>query len=283
MTTKLRFRAAEGVDPGRVHEENQDKTLILSRPGADEEAAGLYVVADGMGGHQAGEVASKLAIRTMERELAWLMRSSTADDTKPWLPVGSAGSAGKPGRQLQQWVERAVRQANQVIYEYARKHPVEAGNLGTTLTCALLQDSRAVIANVGDSRTYRLRNGSLEQLTNDHSYVARLVREGQIEPEEIYTHPRRNVITRSLGHQPEVEVDSWLIGVEVGDRFLLCSDGLWEMIRDNEILVAFLQDSDDPGETVQKLITTANKRGGQDNIGVVVVEVEAGSEADAPF
>ena len=282
MTTRLRFRAAEGVDPGRVHDENQDKTLIVSRSGADGEAAGLYVVADGMGGHQAGEVASSLAIRTMERELAWLMRSSTGEDTKPWLPVTGAEKAGKPGRQLQQWVVRAVKQANRVIYEYARTHPREAGNLGTTLTCALFQDSRAVIANVGDSRTYRLRNGNLQQLTSDHSYVARLVREGQIEPEEIYTHPRRNVITRSLGNRPEVDVDSWLIEVAPGDRFLLCSDGLWEMVRDDETLTAYLREPEAPEEKVRKLIAAANEQGGQDNIGVVVVLVEAGSTPSAP-
>jgi protein phosphatase len=119
-----------------------------------------------------------------------------------------------------------------------------------------------------------LRNGVLRQLTEDHSYVARLVREGQIRPEEVYTHPRRNVITRSLGHRWEIEVDSWLLELEAGDRFLLCSDGVWEMIQDEETLVALLRDNDDPEETVEALITAANERGGQDNIGVVVIQVE---------
>jgi protein phosphatase len=274
MRERLGFRAAAGVDRGRVHEVNQDSTLILSRSAAADEAAGLYVVADGMGGHQAGDVASELAVKTMERELGWLLRPPGEADTAPTQPTAKADLSNDPGLRLERWVVRAIERANQVIYEYARNNPLKAGNLGTTLTCALLQERRAVIANVGDSRSYLLRNGVLRQLTEDHSYVARLVREGQIRPEEVYTHPRRNVITRSLGHRWEIEVDSWLLELEAGDRFLLCSDGVWEMIQDEETLVALLRDNDDPEETVEALITAANERGGQDNIGVVVIQVE---------
>lgn len=282
MTNRLHFRAAGGSDPGRVHEVNQDNTLILARPSGDGEAAGLYVVADGMGGHQAGEVASRLAVSTMERELAWLLRSPDDEDTEPSLPAINAEFPREPGQQAQEWVIRAIKRVNIVIYEYARANPVEAGNLGTTLTCALLQGNQAVVANVGDSRTYLLRNGTLRQLTEDHSYVARLVRDGQIDPQDIYTHPRRNVITRSLGHQPEIQVDSWMLGLKAGDRLLLCSDGLWEMIQDDEALTAYLRNSEDPRETVDRLIAAANEQGGQDNIGVVVVQVEAGKEEAAP-
>lgn len=282
MTTNLQFRAAAGIDRGRVHEVNQDSTLIISRSSANGEAAGLYVVADGMGGHQAGDVASELAVDTMERELGWLLRSPDEEDTEPSLPTISADFPREPGQQLQQWVLRAIERANQVIFDYARDNPIEAGNLGTTLTCALLQGQQGVIANVGDSRTYLLRRGSLQQLTEDHSYVARLVRDGQIEPEEVYTHPRRNVITRSLGHQAEVNVDSWVIEVEAGDRFLLCSDGLWEMVRGEERLATYLNECTDPEETVNSLIAAANEEGGQDNIGVVVVHVEAGSTNGSP-
>ena len=282
MTNTLHFRAAGGIDPGRVHEVNQDNSLILVRPSGDWEAAGLYVVADGMGGHQAGEVASRLAVSTMERELAWLLRSPDDEDTEPSLPAINAEFPREPGQQAQEWVIRAIKRVNTVIYEYARANPVEAGNLGTTLTCALLQGNQAVVANVGDSRTYLLRNGTLRQLTEDHSYVARLVRDGQIAPQDIYTHPRRNVITRSLGHKPEIQVDSWVLELEAGDRLLLCSDGLWEMIQDEEALTAYLSNSEDPQETVEKLIAAANEQGGQDNIGVVVVQVEAGEEEATP-
>lgn len=275
MTTTLRFHAAAATDPGQLHQLNQDNTLIMSRSATEKEAAGLYVVADGMGGHQAGEVASELAVNTMRQELAWLLRSPVAADTQPSLPVIDVEYPRDPGRQAEEWVRLAIDRANQIIYDYAENNPVEAGNLGTTLTCALLQGNRAVVANVGDSRTYLLRNGRLEQITEDHSYVAQLVRGGQIEPEEVYTHPQRNVITRSLGHKPEIEIDSWVQEVKVGDRLLLCSDGLWEMVQEQEALAAYLRDSDDPEATVQTLIAAANIEGGRDNIGVIVVHVEA--------
>lgn len=275
MTTTLRFSAAAATDPGKMHQLNQDDTLVMSRSAPDGKAVGLYVVADGMGGHQAGEVASELAVKTMEQELGWLLRSPAAEDTQPSLPVIDAEFPRDPGRQAEEWVRRAIERANQVIYDYGDDNPVEAGNLGTTLTCALLLGNLAIVGNVGDSRTYLLRNGTLQQITEDHSYVAQLVREGQIEPEAVYTHPRRNVITRSLGHQPEVEIDSWVQEVEAGDRLLLCSDGLWEMVPQQETLSAYLHDSDDPEATVRALIAAANAEGGRDNIGVVVVHVEA--------
>lgn len=283
MTTTLRFHAAAATDPGKVHQLNQDNTLIMSRVAEEGEAAGLYVVADGMGGHQAGEVASELAVNTMQQELAWLLRSPAANDTQPSLPVIDAEFPRDPGRQAEEWVRQAIDRANQVIYEYAGDNPVEAGNLGTTLTCALLRGSLAVIGNVGDSRTYLMRNGTLEQITEDHSYVAQLVREGQIAPSEVYTHPRRNVITRSLGHKPEIEVDIWVQEVEAGDRLLLCSDGLWEMVQEQEALSAYLRDSGDPEATVQALIAAANAQGGSDNIGVVVVHVEAAETPPEPL
>ena len=273
MTTTLRFLAAAATDPGKVHQLNQDNTLIMSRVAEEGEAAGLYVVADGMGGHQAGEVASELAVNTMQQELAWLLRSPAADETQPSLPVIDAEFPRDPGRQAEEWVRQAIDRANQVIYEYAGNNPVEAGNLGTTLTCALLRGSLAVIGNVGDSRTYLMRNGTLEQITEDHSYVAQLVREGQIAPSEVYTH---------LGHKPEIEVDSWLQEVEAGDRLLLCSDGLWEMVQEQEALSAYLRDSDNPEATVQALIAAANAQGGTDNIGVVVVHVEAAETPPEP-
>lgn len=282
MTTTLWFNAAAATDPGKMHQLNQDDTLIMSRSAEDGKAAGLYVVADGMGGHQAGEVASELAVNTMEQELGWLLRSPAAEDTQPSLPVIDAEFPRDPGRQAEEWVRRAIERANQVIYDYGDDNPVEAGNLGTTLTCALLLGNLAIVGNVGDSRTYLLRNSTLKQITQDHSYVAQLVREGQIEPEAVYTHPRRNVITRSLGHQPEVEIDSWVQEIEAGDRLLLCSDGLWEMVQNQETLSTYLRDSDDPEATVQALIAAANAQGGRDNIGVVVVHVEAAATPPEP-
>lgn len=277
MTTTLRFEAAAGSDPGLVHEINQDSALAMVRNQESGKAVGLFVVADGMGGHQAGDVASHLAVETIREELAWLLERREMEDTQPSVPSPVAETVAEHSTtQLQQRLELAISRANREITTYAQNHPVDAGNLGTTVTCVLAEDSQAAIANVGDSRTYLLRQGVLRQITEDHSYVARLVKEGQLQPDEIFEHPRRNVITRSLGYKPEVEVDSWLEHLQPGDRLLLCSDGLWEMIQDPTFLQQELERSTEPADTVKKFIDAANANGGADNIGVVVVHVTAG-------
>ena len=278
MTTTLKFQAAAGTDPGLVHKVNQDSALALVRDEGSGKAVGLFVVADGMGGHQAGDVASQLAVETIKEELAWLLERSETEDTQPTMPnSGGNESVGENGKaQLQQRLELAIGRANQEITTYAREHPADAGNLGTTVTCVLAENDQAAIANVGDSRTYLLRNGDLRQITEDHSYVARLVREGQLQPEQVFQHPRRNVITRSLGYRPEVEVDSWMEHLQPGDRLLLCSDGLWEMLRDPLYLKQELEKATSPASTVSQLIDAANANGGADNIGIVVVHVTAG-------
>jgi serine/threonine protein phosphatase PrpC len=173
---------------------------------------------------------------------------------------------------LEKRLELAIEEANKVIYTYAQENPIDAGNLGCTVTCAIIYGDVAIIANVGDSRTYLFRGGKLNQITDDHSYVGQLVREGLLEPEEIFDHDQRNVITRALGNRPDVSADltSWTL--EVGDRLMLCSDGVWEMIRDPEEMARMLQVG--TLETaVEKLIDTANAHGGADNIGVVVAEL----------
>ena len=277
MTTTLKFQAAAGTDPGLVHQVNQDSALAIVRDKESGKAAGLFVVADGMGGHQAGDVASRLAVETIKEELAWLLKRSETEDTQPSAPTSGAETVVENSKtQLQQRLELAISRANQEITTYARKNPADAGNLGTTVTCVLAEDDQAAIANVGDSRTYLLRNGELRQITEDHSYVARLVKEGQLQPDEVFQHPRRNVITRSLGYRPDVEVDSWLEFLQPGDRLLLCSDGLWEMLQDPLFLKQELEKSIDPAVSVRQLIDAANANGGADNIGVVVVHVTAG-------
>lgn len=280
-TNALNLYAAADTDPGRVHPINQDTAAAAVRPNSDE-AAGLFIVADGMGGHQAGEIASQLAVKTIKEELAWFLEETDDEDTQPTLisPLAKTMVDGPvepaPSDQLQMRLQLAIERANRAIADYAQSNPIDAGNLGTTVTCALIDGSEAVIANVGDSRTYLLRDGKLQQVTEDHSYVARLVKEGQIKPEEIFDHPRRNVITRSLGHKTDIEVDTWSKQILPGDRLLLCSDGLWEMIQDSAFLEQQLRDSDDPSATVAALIEEANRQGGADNIGVVVVHIEAG-------
>lgn len=238
---------------------------------------GLFIVADGMGGHQAGEIASDLAVQAIRSELAWFLESNNTEDTQPSTPhTGETTVIDGPTEfPLQRRLRIAIEQANQSIAGYSHDNPDNAGNLGTTITCALIDEDVAIIANVGDSRTYLLRDGELRQLTEDHSYVAQLVREGQLAPEDVFSHPRRNVITRSLGHRPEVEVDMSLQKLQEGDRLLLCSDGLWEMVQDPATMAQMVGESEDPKQTVEQLIIAANRAGGADNIGVVVIHIEA--------
>lgn len=269
--TQLTLSASAGSDPGQAYRLNQDCVLALLRAPEEASTAGLFVVADGMGGHQAGEVASRLAVETVREQLAWLLEQP---HRQPTILVETATDAGDdPAVRLARRLESAVGEANRRIFDYAQENPAQAGNLGTTLTSLLVVDGRAAIANVGDSRTYIWRDGELFQITDDHSYIAHLVREGQLEPEALYTHPRRNVITRSLGNFEYVAIDTWVLDVEPGDRFLLCSDGLWEMVQGAETLAALVSDALAPEDAVSSLIDAANAAGGKDNIGAVVVHV----------
>lgn len=273
--TLLTLSAAAGSDAGQMYLLNQDCVLALLRPPEETSTAGLFVVADGMGGHQAGEVASRLAVETVRDQLAWLLEQSSSQP-RSVLETPSADDNGDddaPARLIAEWLESAIGEANEEIFNYAQENPEQAGNLGTTLTALLAVDGRAAIANVGDSRTYIWRHGELFQITDDHSYIAHLVREGQLEPEALYTHPRRNVITRSLGNFDHVAIDTWILKLEPGDRFLLCSDGLWEMIQGTEALAAFVGEAATPESAVAALIGAANAAGGKDNIGAVVVYV----------
>lgn len=279
MMTTLQLRAAAGTHPGQVYQLNQDKVFAAIRPAGTGKMGGLFIVADGMGGHQAGEVASDLAVQTIRQELAWFINTNDAEDTQPSAPTSNSGTTtvldGPAEFPLQRRLRLAIEEANQSIADYSADNPDNAGNLGTTITCALIDDDVAIIANVGDSRTYLLRDEQLKQLTEDHSYVAQLVREGQLAPQDVFSHPRRNVITRSLGHKPDVEVDMWAQPLMAGDRFLLCSDGLWEMVQESDAIAEIVGGSDSPKNTVEQLILAANRAGGADNIGVVVIHVEA--------
>lgn len=275
MTEHLTLHAAAGTDPGRVHQLNQDNALAYVRPPQfGDKAIGFFIVADGMGGHKAGEVASEIAVQTIRDQLAWFLEQDDDEDTQPSVSSPDAPTVIEdPLQRLNRRLQVAIDEANKAITAYAEENPTDAGNLGTTLTCALVQDNQAVIANVGDSRTYLFRNGHLRQLTEDHSYVGHLLREGQIEPEEVFTHPRRNVITRSLGYKPEVHADVGTLTLQPGDQLLLCSDGLWEMVHENDTIAQYLRDADDPEDAVAQLIDAANENGGADNIGIVVVHV----------
>jgi serine/threonine protein phosphatase PrpC len=259
------LRAAYGIDPGQIRDINQDNVLTLVRPDKLGQALALLVVADGMGGHKAGEIASQLAVDTVRDHLGWMVEQ---DDAQVTMMVGNPTDENKS---LERRLTRAIEEANQVIYAYSQENKEDAGNLGCTITCALVDGSRAVVANVGDSRTYLYRHGELRQLTEDHSYVGQLVREGLLRADEVFEHPQRNVITRALGNQEGVEVDTWTYELEDGDRLLLCSDGVWEMIHDPDEIASALG-SEEIQDAVDKLVEAANIYGGLDNISVVVAE-----------
>ncbi|MBW3594026.1 MAG: Stp1/IreP family PP2C-type Ser/Thr phosphatase [Actinobacteria bacterium] len=228
-------------DVGRVRDGNEDSYLVQEP---------IFVVADGMGGHLAGDVASRIAVQTI---------SERAGD----------GAAADP-----EAIEKAVKEANAAIYEKASSDPSLHG-MGTTCTLVLVADSEIHIAHVGDSRAYLLRDGELSQLTEDHTLVGRMVKEGRLQPEEAERHPQRSIITRALGVDDHVEVDLQTIPVEEGDKVLICSDGLSSMI-DSDSIQNVLASNDDPQRAVDELIDRANDAGGEDNITAVVLAFDGG-------
>ena len=234
------LRAAGATDVGQVRASNEDQLLV---------AEPLFAVADGMGGHAAGEVASLTAIEA--------------------LLVAFDGNRSGEG------LLDAVRHANRAVWEQARQRP-ELRGMGTTMTAVALvekeDDDILVVVNVGDSRAYLLRDGELEQLTEDHSVPEELRRAGRLSPEEAASDPRRHVLTRVLGVDPEVEVDSFEIIPYRGDRLLLTSDGLFGEVPDSEI-ASVLRRRSKPEKAAEELVALANEAGGADNVTVVVVDV----------
>jgi serine/threonine protein phosphatase PrpC len=231
--------SAGTTDAGRKRRRNED-SFVREPP--------LFAVADGMGGAQAGEVASRLAAAAF-REF------HEADELDP-----------------EERVATIIQEANRRIYERARSD-AQASGMGTTITAALVSGDSVAIGHVGDSRAYRLRAGKLEQLTEDHSLVADLVRSGRLTPEEADTHPQRSVITRALGTDLEVDVDTFTVEAETGDLFLLCSDGLTTMVDDQQI-AQMVANADSLEHATKALVKAANRAGGEDNVTVVLFRLE---------
>ncbi len=266
--------ATSQTDPGMIRERNEDAKLVHTATINDDDLA-LLVVADGMGGYRAGDRASALAIQTMLTELEPLFGPS---GSHPTIKLKQATDSERSTVVLPETAEsehygnfltRAVQRANEMIVAYGREHR-DARGLGSTVTAVLIARGRAYFANVGDSRTYLIRDGNIRAITRDHSLVARLVEDGQIEPDEIYTHPKRNLIYRSLGTAHEsIEVDLFEEDLQPNDVLLLCSDGLWEKVRNHELLATVLQ-FEDLDEVGKQLIQIANKNGGEDNITIVL-------------
>jgi protein phosphatase len=240
-------------DTGRLRRLNEDRFLI-------DPPRGLAILADGMGGHLAGEVASTLAIEVIHRELAQSLDGTPA----------RRGAAASEIEALQQALDRA----NRAIYDTSRQHPEYRG-MGTTVVVGLWRGGRLCLAHVGDSRLYRLRRGRLVQLTEDHSFVQEMIRDGRMSAEEARLSANRALVTRALGVDPAVEADYDEQAVRAGDVFLLCSDGLNDVLRDPEIERVLVACGGDLGAAARDLVQQANARGGPDNITVVLVEAPA--------
>ncbi len=260
---------ASDSDAGNVRrsEPNEDSTLVLQLQRIHESIAipdGVFIVADGMGGHANGQGASRMTIgmiaERMVRELltAPLVAEKNGEEPKQLDEEG-----------LVTLLNGAVEDANTALCQANQR---EKSDMGSTITGFMVVRDHAYILNVGDSRTYMLREGKLHQLTNDHSLVGQLVAGGLIEPDDVYTHPQRSQIYRSLGDKPNVQVDIFKQQVYPGDILLSCCDGLWEMIRNPQI-TEILSNAPDPQTACSQLIETANANGGEDNISAVVVFV----------
>jgi protein phosphatase len=231
---------AVASDTGRKRRRNEDNYVV---------APPLFAVADGMGGAQAGEVASQLAASALE-----------------------AGDSD--AQEATKRIDELIQEANRRIFDRASTDPSASG-MGTTMTVALVEGMTVAIGHVGDSRAYLVRGEQMEQLTEDHSLVNELVKSGKLSEEEAQAHPQRSVITRAVGTDPNVDVDGFTIEAEESDIFLICSDGLSDMVEDEEILELVLANRDNLDKAVKALVSAANRGGGEDNITAVAFRISS--------
>jgi protein phosphatase len=275
----IKMQSAALTDAGRQRSVNEDRVWAQVYSTSEGLPLGLFIVCDGIGGHLGGAFASHWAVEAIRVELADLFRNGDPRATVKLeseeleaIIKGEDLTRSSASKQIVKRVKFAVERANQVVYEYAKQKPQQAADAGTTVTMAVVHGYRAVIANVGDSRTYLLRDGNLHQITQDHSLVASLVASGQISPEEIYTHSQRNLIYRSLGHKPDVQVDTYIEAIRPGDYLFFCTDGLWEMVQDEKVIARLISDAETLEDACRNLVVAANTAGGEDNIGVVIAK-----------
>lgn len=261
-TDEIRFFAK--TDVGRVREHNEDNFLV-------DKKLSLFIVADGMGGHAAGEVASALAVRTVHDELVKSRALAEA------VEVSQAGTATVSPRELLQALEQAVQRACAHIHEEALGDHEKRG-MGTTLSALLIVGHRGFIAHVGDSRVYLMRDGKLQQITEDHTAANELLKRGKLTREQIENFPKKHAITRAVGVYERVDVDMLTLEILPGDQFLLASDGLHGYFADPNKLALCLQLPDE--SVVDRMIQLANDAGGKDNITAIVVRLPEATEAD---
>ncbi|MCA0753946.1 Stp1/IreP family PP2C-type Ser/Thr phosphatase [Paenibacillus sp. N4] len=241
---------ANRSDIGRVRQVNEDQAWV----GQLEGGITLAIVADGMGGHQAGDVASQKAVDAFR---SMLERSTFRHDLTE-----------QEGKML---IRQAISQANDAVYELASRNE-HYHNMGTTIVAALVRKDKAIIGHVGDSRAYKISGGMITQITNDHTLVNELLKSGQLSPEEAARHPRRNVLTRAVGTDSHVEIDVQAVDWSSSDVLLLCSDGLSNMVSDQEMLQTVMSEQLGLEAKADQLIQLALHAGGDDNITVVILQ-----------
>lgn len=254
MAGKIKFEVGKASHPGRKRDHNEDSLGFFEPedPAQLAERGAIYIVADGMGGHEAGAVASDRA----------------------WRKVIDEYYYGDPALGIKESLERAIKIANEEIYGLASRNPTWAG-MGSTIVAAVLHgENELYVANIGDSRAYLVRADEIRQVTKDHSWVQQQIDAGNLTPEEAKRHPRRSAITRSLGRRPDVQVDVFEEELQPDDKLILCSDGLSDVVRDEEI--AKIASSYKAQEAVQKMVDLANHRGGPDNITAIALSYPTG-------
>jgi len=234
------------TDIGKAREKNQDYYYISS----PEDAIRLYILADGMGGDKGGEVASKLATESARNYI-----------------YDNFGQTEKQRDDILKLIKDAMLYANMVVYEKAKQEK-DLASMGTTLEVCLIYNNKAYIGHIGDSRIYRIRKGIMRKLTKDHSYVQQLVEDGKITREEANIHPKKNMLTKALGCTPFVEPDIRARNFEKSDILIMCSDGLSNMVEEEEICKTVISS---PSTAAEKLVNKANEAGGYDNITVVII------------
>jgi protein phosphatase len=245
------------TDVGRKRKGNEDSLFVNPEQN-------LFVVADGMGGHAAGEVASRLAVDAINEFICL-----TGDDEEITWPFGLDETISYDGNRL----KTAIRYANRKVLE-ATKEKSEYEGMATTVAAVLVDGDSANLGHVGDSRIYLMRNGSISQLTTDHSWVNEQIVGGMISADQARSHPLRNVVTRALGGKPDLQVDMKVHKIEPGDMLLLCSDGLTTMMPDEEIARVVSDAKNDVEKATRELVAAANAKGGEDNITVVMLRFE---------
>jgi len=248
------------TDVGRKREANEDSFAVVPEDS-------LFVVADGMGGHAAGEVASRLAVTAISDFIA-----STRRDTEITWPFEYDMSMSIEGNRLR----TAIRLANQRILDTI-SHKKDLEGMGTTLVGAMVSEGKACVGHVGDSRAYLIHDGEINQITSDHSWVNEQVKLGFLTRNDASRHPFRNVVTRALGSKEDVVVDLAEQPLEPGDYLVLCSDGLNSMLEDEEIASIVMENDGDIDAAARALVARANERGGEDNVTVILIKVEADS------